>query len=243
MSKGWTNVTPSGIEPSKLKSISCAKFNNESKISIFGGWPPTNDDSYDYLWIFDTLKKTWSVSNSSFDIIGPRWGYSAVALPDGVLYIGGVYSTLYMPMNALPFYNTTSDSWIVVVLGHPPPREEFSAVLTSDGRIIIYGGMKETEVYSDLWVLYMSKVNAPLLWVNETERISNPINLKLVEHTATLVDNYMLVAFGVIQDGNISHKRDPIITNHTYSISSSIFLLDVSQQDSYKWVTEFTPTK
>ncbi|CAG8755820.1 21105_t:CDS:2, partial [Gigaspora margarita] len=57
--------------------------------------------------------------------------------------------------------------------------------------------------------------------------ISNSNNLTLTSHTATLVNNYMIVAFGVY-DNKVN-----------INASSSMYILDISQRDSYKWVIEF----
>ncbi|CAG8736232.1 10688_t:CDS:2, partial [Ambispora leptoticha] len=83
----------------------------------------------------------------------------------------------------------------------------------SDGRIIIFGGDGNNGnngiIYGDLWILDI----ATYRW--SIGNILNPIfDLTLYAHTATLVDNYMFVAF---------------------------VMLNISQKDSYKWVTEFTP--
>ncbi|KAF0413127.1 kelch repeat protein [Gigaspora margarita] len=51
----------------------------------------------------------------------------------------------------------------------------------------------------------------------------------LVDHTATLIGAYVLIAFGYYQ------------TDDDEFTSSDIFLLDVSQKDSYKWVTTYDP--
>ncbi|RIB29123.1 hypothetical protein C2G38_1250650 [Gigaspora rosea] len=129
-----------------------------------------------------------------------------------------------MAMSQLSLYNTTSNTWTyVTTLGIPPSsRASFSAVLTSDGRIIIFGGFDGTN-HGDLWILNTSISKGTFQW--SKGNISNPIeDLALAGHTATLVDNYMLVSFG--QFGNLSY-------------SSKIFMLDVSQKDSYKWVNEF----
>ncbi|CAG8749987.1 18109_t:CDS:2, partial [Gigaspora rosea] len=48
-------------------------------------------------------------------------------------------------------------------------------------------------------------------------------------HTATLIGAYVLIAFGFY------------LTDEGVLISSDIFLLDVSHEDSYKWVTTYDP--
>ncbi|KAF0408745.1 galactose oxidase [Gigaspora margarita] len=181
--KQWANTTTGGNEPSKIKTISCAKFNNGS-IAIF--------DKKSEFWIFDSLELTWSLSNVS-------------NAPEHKL----AYCTIIPP-----------DETILCIGGDVDKNDTFK---TSDKRIIIFGGVNEDlEVFGDLWILDIETYQ----W--STGNISNPNNLTLCGHTATLVDNYMIVAFGV-------YDRE-------FNESSSIYMLDVSQKDSYKWVTEFIPS-
>ncbi|CAG8792036.1 35610_t:CDS:2, partial [Gigaspora margarita] len=203
----WINITFVGNVPSDRSYISCANFDN-GLIAIFSGYGAIND-----LWIFNTLTLTWSLSNATNAPLR-MYDYCAVALPDGnILYIGGDNSAGYMPMNKSISGPT------------PSARGYFSAVLTSDGRIIIFGGLNAGTVFGDLWILDITMFQ----WT--IGKILNPIvNLTLYGHTATLVDNYMFVAFG---------EFNKITQN--YNLSSKIFMLDVSQKDFYKWVTEFTP--
>ncbi|RIB11874.1 hypothetical protein C2G38_2202283 [Gigaspora rosea] len=203
----WINIASVGNVPTNRNYTSCANFNNRS-IAIFSGYSSIND-----FWIFNTLTQSWSLGNTT-NAPPSRCAYYAITLPDeNILYIGGVSGiniTVYMPMN-----NFTSGPT-------PPVRDSFSAVLTSDERIIIFGGSYETTNLGDLWILDITKFQ----W--SIGNILNPItNLTLQGHTATLVDNYMFVSFGEFSIGNLS---------------SRIFMLDVSRKDSYRWVTEFTPT-
>ncbi|KAF0468714.1 galactose oxidase [Gigaspora margarita] len=217
------------------------RFDN-GLIAMFSGIS-SSSNSTNNLWIFNTLTLTWSLSNATNAPL-PMYTYCAVTLPDGnILYIGGSYftnspATGPVSMGDLPLYNTTSDTWTSKSTGgtFPPPRLQFSAVLsfsfsnvTSDGRIVIFGGYSlgnvfdgsfSLDVFSDLWIL-----NTQALFEWSIGIISNPIvDLALYGHTATLVDNYMFVSFGKFQNGTHLPK---------------IFILDVSQKDSYKWVTEF----
>ncbi|CAG8683518.1 24990_t:CDS:2 [Cetraspora pellucida] len=217
----WTNVTTTGSAPSDRDSISCAKFNNGS-IAIFSGWNVQND-----LWIFNTLTLTWSLGNAT-NTPPARYGYRAITLPDdNILYIGGrsPADSSFFPMNNFPLLNTKSNTWTNVSASGPTPpvRYYFSAVLTPDGRIIIFGGFNATVSFGDLWVLDITTYQ----W--SAGNILNSIaDLALRGYSATLVDNnYMFISFGKF-------------TNESYS--SKIFMLDISQKDSYKWVTEFIVT-
>ncbi|RIB23249.1 hypothetical protein C2G38_884558 [Gigaspora rosea] len=185
----WINITSVGNVPTNRYYISCANFDNGS-IAIFSCTPSSND-----LWVFNTLTLTWSLSNATNAPL-PMYGYCAVTLPDGnILYIGGFsYNPAnFMPMNNLPLYNTKYDTWTNLNISGPTPtpRESFSAVLTSDGRIIIFGGNSNLTVLGDLWILDITTIQ----W--SIGKILNPIvNLTLQGHIARLVDNYMFVSFG-----------------------------------------------
>ncbi|KAF0550221.1 galactose oxidase [Gigaspora margarita] len=90
----------------------------------------------------------------------------------------------------------------------------------SDKRIIVFGGLNYLSLgLGDLWILNIESYQ----W--SAGNISNSNGLTLWSHTANLVDNYMIDAFGTVDEP-----------------SQRIYMLDVSQNDSYKWVTEFTPS-
>ncbi|KAF0552073.1 galactose oxidase [Gigaspora margarita] len=190
----WTNVTSGGNEPTKRDNFSCTKYNNRF-IAIFNG--DNNFRIPNDLWIFDSLESTWSLTNASN---APQniYGYCAVTLPDEtILYIGGTFRDILkgVPMNKLSLYNPASNTWKSLNTSGPTPpsRLGFSAVLTSGKHIIIYGGVSEdidVNVFGDLWNLDIETYQ----W--SVGNISNPNDPTLKGHIATLVDNYMIVAFG-----------------------------------------------
>ncbi|RIB17882.1 hypothetical protein C2G38_2037364 [Gigaspora rosea] len=207
----WADVPFNGCGLNNRVAVSCTDFNN-GLISIFGGCTNTSGtvEFINDLWIFNTLKSSWGIS-IAINAPLPRCNYRAITLPDGnILYIGGNNSTSLMPMD-----NTTSGTT-------PPGRQRFSAVLTLDGRIIIFGGTDSgSTFFGDLWILDINTFQ----W--SAGKISNPIaDLNLSGHTATLVNNYMFVTFGLLNNE---------------SASATIHMLDISQKNSYTWVTEFTP--
>ncbi|CAG8600699.1 11642_t:CDS:2, partial [Scutellospora calospora] len=226
----WTNVTASS-GPVDRYFISCANF-GKGMIAIFSGTyiTPTGNSSSD-LWIFNTLTLTWNSSKATNPPAG-RSNYRALTLPDdNILYIGGSYNNAslgYVPMNNLSLYNTNSDSWTSITTSGqtPPPRIYFSAVLTSDGRIIMFGGQGPFTTgspqisYGDLWILNISNYQ----W--SSGNISNPTMgpSNLFSHTADLVNNtYMFVSFGT------DSSDFPTPTN----TSSKIYILDISKNNTY----------
>ncbi|KAF0400042.1 galactose oxidase [Gigaspora margarita] len=229
--KQWiNNIKAKRIDPSNRSYNSCAKFNGS--MIIMSGQYIHNDDVLNDAWLFNTVKSSWRLSQNRENVNLIRFGYQAISFIDAgtiILYIGGSNTTdpyTYVPMDQLLLYNTNTDEWTTVKTSGttPPGRIDFSAVLTTDRRVIIFGGSDNTTHFGDLWILNIETFQ----W--SIGNITNPISdLQVSSHTATLIDNYMLVAFG--QFSNFS----------TGYLSSKIFLLDVSQNDSYKWVNEFIP--
>ncbi|RIB22540.1 hypothetical protein C2G38_2295025 [Gigaspora rosea] len=206
----WTEITSGENEPKGIDYTSCAKFNNRS-IAIFGG-RLLNNFTND-LWIFDLLDLKWSLNNAPhpFPYI---WSCCAITLPDeSILYIGGI------SLNK----NGTEHLWeLNTNTSGPTPhhRYGFSAVLTSDKRIIIFGGYSSTD-FGDLWILDITTYQ----WSEGI--ITNPNGLRLSSHTETFVDNYMIIAFG---------------GNNVTNFSLATYMLDVNKRDSYTWVTDFIPS-
>ncbi|KAF0538633.1 galactose oxidase [Gigaspora margarita] len=208
----WTNITTIGNVPRDRIDISCAKFNN-GLIAIFSGYILNNTND---LWIFNTLTLTWSLSNATNAPLSMR-SYCAITLPDeNILFIGGINpnKNSYIQMNSLSLYNTKSDTWTNKNTSGPiPPVRVYFQRVIKDLDINVTLG--------DLWILDIAKYQ----W--SKGNISNPIvDLELHGHTATLVDNYMFIAFGSFLNN---------------SVSSNIFILDANQKISYKWITEFPP--
>ncbi|RIB30902.1 hypothetical protein C2G38_2237991 [Gigaspora rosea] len=206
------------------KSFSCVNFNNRS-ITIFAG---DNHDKKNDLWIFDSFKLTWDISdapNAPQDII---MGYSAITLPcETILYLGGKYTSNggLAPMGILSLYDTVNNNWKILSTSGPTPPSlyYFSAVLTSDRRIIMFGGIGEdASSLGDLWILDSETYE----W--SAGNISNPNDLTIYSHTATLVDNYMIVAFGKNLVLTIANPITPLVIST--SITTTIAMSTYHQQ-------------
>ncbi|CAG8754896.1 5979_t:CDS:2, partial [Ambispora leptoticha] len=181
--KVWTDIK-SG--PINRFGISCAKINN-NLIAIFGGSAINSSNIlFNDLWTFDISTLSWNLINAK-NPPSPRMGYCAVTLPDqSILYIGGQTSDPFAPMDKLPLYNTKSDTWINMAVSGPTPpgRRDFSAVLTHDNRVIIYGGiMDKSYVSGDAWTLYIE--NSQWSWTKANiTNLSEDFEIYSYRHTA-----------------------------------------------------------
>ncbi|CAJ0829314.1 12116_t:CDS:2 [Entrophospora sp. SA101] len=159
--------------------------------------------------ILDTKTLKWKVG-SSINIPPGRFDYTATLLPNGnIVYIGGVSGEV-VDLLKLPLYNINDDTWS-----------------SMDGRIIVYGGYINRgtliPVSDDLVIL--DTTSSPFTWSKANVSTISP--LSRTYHSATLVNEYMIVAFG---------RNDiylPLLG------MNEIYILDISDKFNYKWVNEF----
>ncbi|RIA78695.1 hypothetical protein C1645_214939 [Glomus cerebriforme] len=150
--------------------------------------------------IFDTvnLSLVKSLSTPKNLFTGTLVFYSdfvQVELPNGqILFIGGKLGSQSQSMKSLLTYDTIKDVWQMTNTAgtEPQGRTKHTAVSTSDGRVIVYGGVLNTvPALPQLAVLDTSII--PYTWSAPTE--VNPIG-SFSDHTAVMANNYMIFAFG-----------------------------------------------
>ncbi|PKK65592.1 hypothetical protein RhiirC2_785924, partial [Rhizophagus irregularis] len=98
---------------------------------------------------------------------------------------------------------------------------------TQDGLIIIYGGTGSH--VSDQILVLDTKTN-PFNWFIPNINPA-PSSAPFRGHTATLVGNYMIIAFGLYRN----------ITTRKNVLNDQIYMIDVSEENNYRWVKSFTP--
>ncbi|CAG8697606.1 6570_t:CDS:2, partial [Acaulospora morrowiae] len=158
----------------------------------------------------------------------PRANYAAIMLDDGrILYIGGLNDKQsFVPMDQILIYDTKTSTWnMTAAVGKiPSVRIRHSAVLTNDGRIIIYGGSQNDSMPATPSLAALRSVD--FMWLEINESGTKPPNLQ--SHTSTLVGDLMIVAFG-----NVT-KFQSLPEGST----SNIYILNTA---NYTWTTQFTP--
>ncbi|CAG8544967.1 2770_t:CDS:2, partial [Funneliformis caledonium] len=187
-------------------------------------------DGIDGFNIFNMETYNWYTMKTKFDAIFPKntlliyKRYTATILPNGVIvFLGGLLTYKPVSMNKIILYDTKEGKWSTfkAVGDFVGSRELHSACLTSDGRIIVYGGKLEfQQVEPDLAVLDTSVT--PYKWT--IPQIINPIG-QIIQHTTVMVnDTFMVLYFGY----NIT------ITG-TSTFNQKAFMLDTSDLSQYTW--------
>ncbi|CAG8701018.1 3953_t:CDS:2 [Gigaspora rosea] len=132
-------------------------------------------------------------------------------------------------MKNILIYDIVSDSWLInnTTGNEIEGRTGHTAVMTTDKRIIVYGGLNILRpAFPYLAVLDTSKI--PYEWSAPTEENSiGPIT----EHSSIIIKNYMITAFG----RNLSER------DYTKYDIKDVYKLNISNPLSYKWSLLATP--
>ncbi|RHZ47254.1 hypothetical protein Glove_586g11 [Diversispora epigaea] len=211
---------------------------NKGTVYIFGGNNMTNftmGTLYNDMQIFNVSTMIWSKLSINHNLPSPSCAYTATILKNGIIvYLGGVENdkgnyisrseVTFSSMKTIRLFDTLKTEWLQMnVTGGDDiaPRVFHSSVLTTDGHIILFGGVggKNTAIGPKLAILDTNKDIYE--WRIPSSSDSSPY---LYAHTANLYGNYMIVTFGYDMD-----NKDR---------NSQIYLLDVTH---YTWVTTYTP--
>ncbi|RIB27337.1 hypothetical protein C2G38_22333 [Gigaspora rosea] len=196
----WTssNIRPTGNSSLAARSSETqAVINDKGKIFIFGGIN-SRGTLYNDMNIFDTTSMTLSKPSQS-QSVSYYADYAAVLLQNGtIIYIGGRQSvTSLTNMNQLLTYDTNSNSWSTQKVGGDfiGSRLGHSAVLTSDNRIIIYGGSSSsTRLIAANPSLAILDISTLMWYIPNIPKTYAPP--PLMYHCAALYNDYMFIAFG-----------------------------------------------
>ncbi|RIB11133.1 hypothetical protein C2G38_2104355 [Gigaspora rosea] len=136
-------------------------------------------------------------------------------------------------MNSISIYNTNDGTWSSMnavgdVIG---ARQSYAAVLNKNGFIVIYGGAANNYTVAPNPALATLDTNSiPYKWsAKQFNSVYAPP--PLAYHSAQLVGDYMIIAFGA---GLLNAKFDLATAPN-----NNIFILDTS---NYTWVSSITNT-
>ncbi|RGB41483.1 hypothetical protein C1646_662991 [Rhizophagus diaphanus] len=225
-SQQWSIPQIQGNSPTRRRNMKSV-IDDSGIIYIFGGYfiVPTTPQEFMFNDMIKININTFTLSFGSTQN-GPtrRCAYTATLLPKGIIvYIGGYEED----GNSIVNINENANN-----INSIESRYLHSAVLAPDGKIIIYGGLKDAlgeetmKVVPDLAVLDTNTF--PFEW-NVPQVTSNVgIIPSLACHSADIVGDNMIVAFG-----NITRSNAPSV-----ELNPKIYLLNVM---NYTWVNTFDP--
>ncbi|CAG8608947.1 9885_t:CDS:2 [Funneliformis caledonium] len=237
----WSIPIISGDAPNRRRELS-AVTNDRGKIHFFGGKADrftgsSIEGDFNEMNVLDSLTLNWELGTLD-GAPTPRDGHTATILNNGlIVFIGGREmagpdnNLSLVNMRSIDVYDTKSAEWYFIQAAGPlvEGRILHSAVLMQDNRIIVYGGVNSENGTSSSPVLVVLDTRPqPYLW--SIPKISATIfPPPLITHTAALVGDYMLVAFGNITN-TITKER---------AINNEMFLLDIR---TFTWVNRFEPS-
>ncbi|KAF0433291.1 galactose oxidase [Gigaspora margarita] len=230
-SQRWNDSMPGtyGLPLPRRRSTATIIDKNEI-IYIFGGRVQIDTGSdvftlFDDFFTFDTLLLKWT-NLSLPNHPSKRSHATATLMPDGkIIYIGGVtQSTPGEVANRLSMNEFALGNNIDPRVGH-------TAVLAPNNyTIVILGGTQSyglAQATSHPVFLLLEVKSEPFQY--SSPQPSGIVPPPLAYHTATLYQNYMIVAFG-----NITNDSEP-----STNTSANIYLMNLS---NYTWVTQFGMT-
>ncbi|RIA96737.1 hypothetical protein C1645_856866 [Glomus cerebriforme] len=225
-SNSWSIPTIIGESYIRRRRDLTAIINDDGKIYLFGGSLIGYNIVVNDMLILDTINLSWGKS-STLNAPIPRVYYGADLLPNQtIIYIGGeTFVNQSLTLNEVYMYDTINDNWSTKKTSGsiPSNRAGLSAVLGLDGqRVIIFGGYRNNRIISAQDSLYTLNINT-FEWT--IPKIFGNIPGPRCLHKANLIGNYMVISFGM------GYQQS----------ESDILLLDISNNDEYKWVINFNP--
>ncbi|RUS21435.1 hypothetical protein BC937DRAFT_92687 [Endogone sp. FLAS-F59071] len=209
----------------------------DGRIYISGGMTSTGPNTA--LYALDVSSLSWTNIMSAYpgnitNIPSTRLGAVAVATKDGrICYIGGFIQTNGAGAQTTEIwcFATPSGVWsrtATTGVPYPEPRANHTAVLDQNGNIVVFGGAACTQT-SPTYCTLVPTISLAILnttsfaWTIPSTENGPP---SLYGHSAAVVGNQMIVAFGAMV------HTPTLPNNYTY-------VLDMS--NGYSWTSQFNP--
>ncbi|GBC26760.2 hypothetical protein GLOIN_2v1588644 [Rhizophagus irregularis DAOM 181602=DAOM 197198] len=190
------------------------------------------------MYVYDALQKSLYIAPD----LAPYqiYYYATVMLStDEIAYIGGGKrdnndNQNNIPMDQILLYNTKISTWSTKTAKVsdgvvPSPRKGHSASIAPDGRIFIYGGfdgdenaIESTGSYPVFAVLEYN--NGEFAW--SSPQLFGQLYQFRIYHSSHIFGNNLIISFG----RNLTHNR-----------LNTIDIIDISNRDNYKVITDFVP--
>lgn len=210
----------------------------DGRIYIFGGMMSTGPNTG--LYALNVSSLSWINIMNAYpgnitNIPSTRLGAVAVATKDGrICYIGGFIQTNGAGAQTTEIwcFATPSGVWsrtATTGTPFPEPRANHTAVLDPNGDIVVFGGGACTQT-SPTYCNLVPTITLAILnttsfaWTIPSTQSGPPA---LYGHSATVVGNQMIVAFGA----SVHTPTSP---------NNNIYVLDMS--NGYSWTSQFSPS-
>ena len=144
----WVRVIASGSNPGARMAHSAA-LTADNEMWVFSGYDSSGDVDNE-LWFLEAASPAWIPID---EWTTARYDHSSVMTASGRAVVFGGY-TGTLGLNDLRAYDTqaSSSSWYEISTCCPPTaRWSHTAVITSTGRMWIFGGWDGSSNYNDLW--------------------------------------------------------------------------------------------
>ncbi|CAI2168662.1 18854_t:CDS:2, partial [Funneliformis geosporum] len=232
----WVDLTSSAAIPfgSSAAAVSLSGTKDNPNIYLIGGlmnYSSVNSPK-SLLHSFNTQTLKWDIPDIKGKVPKARMLMKAIVYIGG-LNIGEINGIKIVDIAEIYLYDTKSDRWEVMSaknINKISSRFGHTAILAPDDQIIIYGGHDISVKYLVEATPNMAVLNTqttPFEWFSP--QVSSKISKvpSLVYHTANLVGNYMIVAFG-----NITQSDQLARPN------SNIYIMNIKD---FTWVNKFEP--
>lgn len=235
---GWSPIKPNNslndffFGPRVTDASMATISTGGGMVYIWGGMtvngPMTN------FWVVNTQYNATKISTSKSPPL--TLGHVLVSTNDNRLcLIGGITQNTRIgaPMSGIWCFDTVAQQWTsnpTTGENIPGPRINHTAILDGNGNIVMYGGMECSPISSAACILPPA-YNLAILNITSFYWITPNLEggpSTLYGHSAAIVDNQMIVAFGA----QVTTPKIP---------TNDVYILDMSN-GSYSWVTQFNPS-
>ncbi|CAI2166172.1 3827_t:CDS:2 [Funneliformis geosporum] len=235
----WSVATFTGSVPSKRRELQPATDTN-GRIYMFGGGADAalnikSPQVYRDMYILDSISLV-GTTGSKYNAPLARIDYTATILPDGIIvYIGGSEANtdlnfINVDINKIQKYDTKTNTWaLTVATGEKTNnRAGHSAALAKNGQIIVFGGIYLPALLpSSPQVVILDTSTPTYQWILPPIMTTTDKPPDLLFHTATIVENYMIIAFG-----------NRTVSDKVQGQSGRLYFLDL---EKFEWVKTYNP--
>jgi N-acetylneuraminic acid mutarotase len=162
--------------PGKKWGHTANTVKNGRYLYVFGGYGKDDCQTQD-IYIFDSVKQTWTKPNIKGHPPTPRDSHTCVTMGEKLYVFGGTDGT--SPLDDLHVLDTVSNVWSAPnTTGHAPCAREGHAAAVIGTRMYIFGGCgklndgSDDSYFNDLY--YLETAHLPMYWVKVSTTGTHP---------------------------------------------------------------------